>query len=169
MKLTVIHTPFNGINLLAPLQMGYRKTYLSKDFIFTEESKYETKNPNDQGDWNKLTGLASFTFTSQKSSHMWAWRYYNGNFEVAPYSHDSNGNIIFPKEEDIIVVKQDVIFQVDILILHVNETMFFFKQVSTIREFIKRNYLIPKNNYRIITTWFGGTSLPKKIVKIYGF
>jgi hypothetical protein len=169
MKLTVIHTPFNGINLLALLQMGYRKAYLSKDFIFTEESKYETKNPDDQKDWNKLTGLASLAFNSQKSSHMWAWRYFNGNFEIAPYSHDSKGTIIFPEEKDIIVVKQDVVFHVDILILNNNDVLFHFNQQSNkIKEIIKKNELLPKNNYRIITTWFGGTSLPKKIVKIYG-
>lgn len=70
MKLKVIHTPIYNINLLALSQRGKVSNHLTRTFMFTEESKYQT--------------------------------------------------------------------------------------------------LLPKDSYRIITSWFGGTSLPKKIVKIYG-
>jgi hypothetical protein len=146
--------------------------------MFTEESKYETKNPKDQSDWNKLTGLASYRFNSQKSSHMWAWRYYKGNFEIAPYSHNASGDKILPSEEEILIIPINTLF-----VVHIITTMpkhpapNFVNMYAAYRGLDNKTVrlqlwpllqLIPSNKYRVITTWFGGTSLPKKIVKIYG-
>jgi hypothetical protein len=177
MKLKVIPTPYNGINLLAAFQMGY-ETNLMRHFMFTQESKYETKNPKDQSDWNKLTGLASYKFNSQKSSHMWAWRYYEGNFEIAPYSHDADGNKILPKESEITIIPINTKFTLWIVPDHRKDGKQVLFEVRIGERYQQGLYLEVKHEqslllnfndkYRVITTWFGGTSLPKKIVKIYG-
>lgn len=170
MKLKVIHTPIYNINLLSILQRGKVTNHLTRTFMFTEESKYTTKNPEDQGDWNKLTGIASLPFNSQKSSHMWAWRYFNGNFEIAPYSHKHNGDRILPIPGNIFVIPIDTEFVVEMRIIPygVFFTHYTHDSLAPARGWLETNYLLPKDSYRIITSWFGGTSLPKKTVKIYG-
>lgn len=173
-KLKVIHTPYSGINLLALFQKGYTKD-LKRTFMFTEESKYTTKDPKDQSDWNKLTGLASHPINSKKSSVMWAWRYYKDNFEVAPYCHDADGKKILPTPDQIFTVPVNVNFDVMIHIMGLkNDSIRFFLGYKLSDDFIRMekvytdNFLLNRKNYRIITSWFGGTSLPTKTVKIYG-
>ncbi len=170
MKLKVIHTPYYNINLLALSQRGKVSNSLTRTFMFTEESKYQTKNPEDQGDWNKLTGIASLPFNSQKSSHMWAWRYYNNEFQIAPYSHKHNGDKILPISANIFVIPVNTRFVIEIAIPP--QGVFFSFYAPEInnsgRGWLETNYLLPRDSYRVITSWFGGTSLPKKTVKIYG-
>lgn len=174
MKLKILHSTLYNANLVSIPYWEYTKN-LCKSYMFTEESKYETKNPKDQADWNKLTGLASHLFDSQKSSHMWAWRYYKGNFEVAPYSHDANGDKILPTTDQIFIVPINVQFDVMINIAgsdgdrvrfllgyKVDETSIRMEKVYV------DNLLVNKKKYRVIQAWFGGTSLPKKTVKVYG-
>ncbi len=168
MKLKVIHTPYYNINLLAISQRGKVKNSLTRTFMFTEESKYITKNSTDQGDWNKLTGIASLPFNSQKSSHMWAWRYYNNEFQIAPYSHKHNGDKILPVPENIKVIPIDTKFVVEMRIVPYGVFFTHYTHDSLTPGWLETNYLLPRDSYRIITSWFGGTSLPKKIVKIYG-
>lgn len=174
MKLKVLHSPLHNANLVSIPYWEYTKN-LYKTFIFTEESKYETKNPKDQADWNKLTGLASHLFNSQKSSHMWAWRYYKGNFEIAPYSHNANGDKILPLPQEITTVPMGIRFDV---MIHLGESdsgkIRFFAGYKDENDEVKMfkiyttNLLLPKKKYRVIQSWFGGDSLPKKTVKVYG-
>lgn len=174
MKLKILHSTLYNANLVSIPYWEYTNN-LCKTFIFTEESKYETKNPKDQADWNKLTGLASHLFNSQKSSHMWAWRYYKGNFEIAPYSHNANGDKILPPPEQITIIPINTNFDV---MIHLggpdSGKIRFFVGYKDANDEVKMtkiyatNLLIPKKKYRVIQSWFGGTSLPKKTVKVYG-
>lgn len=178
MKLKILHSPLYNANLASIPYWEYTKN-LCKSYMFTEESKYETKDPADQHDWNKLTGLASHLFDSQKSSHMWAWRYYKGNFEVAPYSHNADGDKILPDEKQITIIPIDTIFSVQIVTSiptipqEDRQVMFTTVYRDTENKVIRYtsfqvSRLVEKNKYRVIQSWFGGDSLPQKTVKVYG-
>ena len=55
-------------------------------FKFTEESRYQTKEPSKQCNWQKLGGVSA-DFDPHEWSHRWAWRFFNNQFELCTYRY----------------------------------------------------------------------------------
>jgi hypothetical protein len=54
---------------------------------FDESSTYQTKDPKNQGDINKLFGFSDCYSFHQKNSARFGWRWYNDNLEIHAYSY----------------------------------------------------------------------------------
>lgn len=72
--------------------------------MFTENTIYETKDPKNQDDWNKLFGCSwgfdplvkQFQMHENSSRWVWRWNKNRGVFQVAPYVY-INGKVSYPE------------------------------------------------------------------------
>lgn len=151
-------------------------TFRSKEHSYYPEYGYQTSDPNDQSDWNKLFGLCT-GLDAKKESAMWAWRYFNGNLEFTYYCHDSNGIAIYGTKP-LLSVGVDTFkessytfeFTIHISSFKSQKIVLFIREVDgkTQNYAVSPSIKIPFTKfYRVINAWFGGTSTPSKTIKIY--
>jgi len=81
-------------------RVEYVKTnILSFTFILTESCKYESKDPINQYDVNKLYGMSDGGSHTNNSARI-GWRYLNNKLEIMAYTH-FNGEFQFDKICDV--------------------------------------------------------------------
>ncbi len=88
---------------------GYRyksdyKTNIIFQVKFDESAIYETKNPNNQADVNKLYGVSDCGKNHMESSIRFGWRYYQGKLQILWFKHEM-GKFSFEVIKDIEINK----------------------------------------------------------------
>ena len=63
------------------------RDYLTYDVIFDETAIYETVDPVNQADINKLFGFADCSDHHHTNSARFGWRWYEGNLEIHTYTY----------------------------------------------------------------------------------
>lgn len=167
----VLHVPGLHHNLVGfPLRLNYGLT-ITREFTFTAESLYTlTKNPDDQADWNKLFGLAT-GINAQKNSVMFAWRCTSRQtIEATYYYHPADGSRQFGMwPHELAELRLGTRYEFEITIGY----SFVWYQIKD----LDRNclvYILRRDReitwqsvYRVINSWFGGTSTPESVIKIF--
>lgn len=169
----VIHVPSLPIDvcwLCHPLAVGRPPLTLSYRFIFDEWAVYDHGN-EDQWDWNKGGGLGAWR--RMDNMCMVAWRYVEGRFEVGPYWHPAGAARMRKQGEAGRVMPEDrgVLYVVDpgeplyVQLVAVKgepyHMRFLYKgqATSVTCEGTHAPWLV-----REVSAWFGGTSMPPKVV-----
>jgi len=171
----VQHVHQNVAPSLNAFPLKFSGATIERKFSFRDSQfVYQTSDPNDQSDWNKLFGLCT-GLDAKRESAMWAWRVMNGSLEFAYYCHDKDGKAIFPSKPFVSVPVgpgYDYTFEFTIHIssFKSQKPVFFIREVDGKTQ----NYAaspavkIPFTKfYRVINAWFGGTSTPTNTIKIY--
>ncbi len=61
--------------------------WLSYEIIFDESAIYETVDPNNQADINKLFGFAECNSNHEENSIRFGWRWFNQELQIFAYQH----------------------------------------------------------------------------------
>ena len=88
---------------------GYRyrsnyRDYINFKVIFDESAIYETKDPSNQADVNKLYGVSDCGKNHMKYSMRFGWRYYRGKLQILWFKHEA-GEFSFGVIKDIEINK----------------------------------------------------------------
>lgn len=70
--------------------------YLSYDIYFDQSAVYETKNPNNQADINKLFGFSDCNNNHLNNSIRFGWNWSGESLDIYSYQH-LNGDILWSK------------------------------------------------------------------------
>ena len=148
-------TPFGFKPLIRSVQGN---AYFDKAF-----ASYELIPANEQGDWNKLTGITFNPLVRNSNAIMIGWRYFEGKFQFCPYFNYDGGKIIFPKPEEIITFKGDsgnLYFSVDYNKIRIKSDQ--QEVITMVPSQVKPNYLTSSR----VQPWFGGNMAAPKDIKI---
>lgn len=128
---------------------------------FTPESRYDVGI--EQGDWNKLTGLKFNFFKPKENSMMIAWRYYEGKFHLAPYTHIND--VFNPNLPYVTLIEHNEYYvQVENNDGVLTASCYFILDDREITMFSYTfDFGIKKDTWEI-QSWFGGTKLPPKMI-----
>lgn len=66
-----------------------REDFIDFDVIFNESSIYQTQDPLNQADINKLYGVSDCGRHHMEYSIRFGWRYYNNNLELLWFKHEA--------------------------------------------------------------------------------
>lgn len=134
---------------------------------------YQTLDPKDQSDWNKLFGLCT-GLDARRESAMWAWRVINGSLEFTYYCHDRDGKAFYSAPVVSVPVGPEYdytfVFTIHISSFKSQKPVFFIREVDgKIQNYaVSPSIKIPFTKfYRVVNAWFGGTSTPTNTIKIY--
>lgn len=140
---------------------GYRyhsdySNYIKFKVIFDESAIYQTKDPSNQADVNKLYGVSDCGRGHMEYSIRFGWRYYQDKLQILWFKHEA-GEFSFE------VIKDIEINQSYTCILEINENEYIMR-VNDISTVIPR---ICPNDYRryYLYPYFGGDeTAPHKII-----
>ncbi|RMF61740.1 MAG: hypothetical protein D6746_05095 [Bacteroidetes bacterium] len=142
-------------------------------FVFNKRSAYWHGN-EDQYDWNKGGGIGAFR--RMDNMCMVAWRYVDGLFEVGPYWHPDGAAAMRRRGESGRVMPEDVGLVLPILpdeVLYVRITAvpgepyrMLLWDTSDEHDITCEGTCCPSLS-REVSAWFGGTSMPKKVVRYH--
>jgi hypothetical protein len=138
---------------------------------FSYESLYDVGN--EQGDWNKLVGIATNPLNHADNTAFVAWRYFNNQIEIVPY-YNINGTNNFTNDYSKILtsgkINNDKNFSFTVqcsISFLTGEITYGTKnacKVDTIPMLLQNKFKKWKSSR--VQPYFGGNSVPNKDVKI---
>ncbi len=166
------YPPFHfGIPVGLPVSVG---NFVSGRFMFTENSKYTTKKPENQADWNKLCGRKSGYFTQLNDGQMIAWRYYNDKFQVALYVHSGygdgfnvgTGNAFVTNKIVEILPYMVYYFRLETIADTVMLTINNLSMINPETETMSCTTRKPFKTGKLINPWFGGNEVHRTSIQL---
>lgn len=148
--------------------------YAGVEIILTAQSRYLPScgcQPEDWGDWNKLTGVA-WSSSSERNSILLGWRY-DGQHVLAPYIHDDwRGQELNPDFCGLPkVVVQEYVSYYFLTRLRpdrleyflVNGELLFSGVLESVMDYpCRRAYFTHNSPGRIVNAYFGGQCRPQE-------
>lgn len=142
--------------------------YLSFDVIFDETAIYETTDPNNQADVNKLFGFADCNSNHIDNSVRFGWRWYQSELQILGFTHtDGEINIL-----EIASVELNKSYRYE---LYLDEERYFFKVSDPKNDVFTQGVIsMPRSNevcevgfYYRLWPYFGGNETAPHDINIH--
>ncbi len=137
--------------------------WLSFEVIFDESAIYETVDPNNQADINKLFGFAECNSNHEENSIRFGWRWFNDELQVFAYEH-LDGNIIW---EQMGVVELNRTYRFNIF-------LFDDRYELEVEEFGVKNTIMTRSElvctkgaYYLLWPYFGGNETAPQDISVF--